>query len=323
MNSPVLRLDAEELWSAFAEINPIDVLAEELIGRNLDHEHDPQRLGRLTPWPPDPTARSKNGTHAPSAADAELVLLDDLQTRSSCVLPAAQLRMFRDAGLAALAARELIAPGVVTAAVLGSYQVAQPHLMVIAKHVPEVSHLAVFVAGEYADLPIEPRVREQLELAGISLSVTAGAEDAVFGANLIASASAERGHPAIGPLAKGALLINVAGHDLPAELVDSVSQIYVDDARLVAEHADRYFVRMHLAEESARQQRKRPERTAGRPRRITADLGAVLTRRHPGRTHIDDSILVELLSVGELDVPFACRLHSAARRHGLGVPLPK
>jgi ornithine cyclodeaminase/alanine dehydrogenase-like protein (mu-crystallin family) len=96
----------------------------------------------------------------------------------------------------------------------------------------------------------------------------------------------------------GTLLISVAGSDFSDGVLASVSQLYVDD--------------LTLADRAYRNDRRR---------RIVADLGRVLSGAHPGRTHVDDVLMVELLGVHRLDVRLACELHRAALVRGLGVQL--
>lgn len=310
MISPTLRLSTDELLSALDVINPVDLLVDELVaGRPSDPG------GRLIPWRGDPSAGPAGG----------LILLEDLRAGSSCVLPTSVLCAFRTAALAALAARALVTPGVVTAAVLGSGFAAQPPLAVIARHVPGISHLAVCPASPASPAgpdrlartdgwrqPVRPMVLDQLDLSGIGLSITSAVSDAVFGATLVVAAAAGLHRFRLGQLTRGAVVINAAGEDLPDELVDGVDQLYVDDAALLERNVHRSFVRRHLAGMAV---------GSRRPVTIEADLGQVLTGAHAGRTHIDDILLVELLGGNAMDVRLACSLHRAALANGLGVQL--
>jgi len=309
MTSPIHQLSTDEMLSALDAIDPVDLLADELVGRTLGTSAPPEAGGRLSPWP----GAGTNG----GPAD-EFTLLEDLQAGRRCVLPTATLYVFRAAALATLAARELVTGGVITGAVLGSGLGAQTPLALIARCLSGLSHVAVWPDDE-ANAAMQPRVLDQLDLAGIGLTVTATVADAVFGANLIVATLAEPGHLRVGHLAKGTLLINTGGEDLPDDLVDSVDQVYVDDSALIEDHSDRYFVRMHMAQPQAG---PRPGRSPGqRHRRVTADLGQVLTGGHAGRTHADDLLLVEILGAKVLDVRLACTVHRAALEQGLGVRL--
>lgn len=319
MISPILQLDTDELLSAVDAIDPVDVLAAELVGKAGAGQGtgmagtvgQPWQDSRLAPW------------HAGGRADepgTELVLLEDRRTGSSCVLPAAALTGFRSAALAALAARTFVAPGVVTAAVLGSGVAAQLSLALIARYLPGLSHVAVWAPGDEPGGPLDPRMIDQLDLTGVGWSVAPSVAEAVFGATLVVATVAAAPWGEIGQLPKSAVLVNTTGVDLPDELVDAVDEIYVDDGDLVAGNAHRYFARAHLAQPGAGP--AWPSRAQVRPhRRVEADLADVLTRAHAGRTHVDHVLLVELLSTTVLDARLASLLHRAALEHGLGMRL--
>jgi ornithine cyclodeaminase/alanine dehydrogenase-like protein (mu-crystallin family) len=293
MTRPILQLSVDELWTALDGIDPIEVVTEELIGKTVDRARWASRqVGAVTPWQ-DPSG----------ALTTEFVLVEELRTGARCLLPDSTLRMVRAAALSALAARELATHGVVTAAVLGSGPAAELQLTMSARYVPGISHLAVWQVPDGRRSAIAPRVLDQLELAGIGLSFSASVAEAVFGANLIISVCDRLESLEIGQLARGALVVNATAQDLPNDLVDGVDQVYVDDIELVGANSERYFVK------------------ASHRRQVAADLGQVLTRAHLGRRHIDDILLVELLSANVLDVPLARGLCRSARESGLGTQL--
>ncbi len=300
MSEAILRLDHDEVWTALEAMDPVGVLAEELIDRTVGND---TRRGELTAWT------------GPGAADADLVVLDHPDAELRCVLPAASLWTFTSAALAALAARELLVRGGVTVAMLGAGRATQPQLSVIARHVPDISHVAVYLGRSgAASLPV--RVTDLLELSGIRLSVVPTAAEAVFGANLVVTADGgmpgDMSEQRIGRLARGTVLVNTTGRDLPAELADQVDEVYVDDLSLLAANQDRHFVSAHLAA---------PPTGTGVGHdgpRIAADLGQLLAGRRPARTHVDNVVLVELLSTHTLGARLAVRIQQAAVRGGLG-----
>lgn len=307
MAGSVLELGDDELWSALEQINPVDVLIDELVGCEVDRvDWNPHQFGRFVAW-----------RHTTSEGqDEDLALLEDADTGERCLLPADGLRASRAATLCALAARQMLAPTVVTATVLGASPAAQLQLAVIARHVPDVSHIAVCPAPGGREA-IEPRVLDQVDLAGIGLSVVPGMADAVFGANLVVVTDAGPWPLEYGQLPKGVVVVNATGADLPDQLVNDLDEIYVDDVDRLDDNAHRYFVRSHLACITGR--RPLPRNGSRRRPRIAAPLGQVLTGAHPGRTSLDDMVLVELLSTDLLDAPLASRLHRAAVERGLGV----
>lgn len=313
MTSPALQLDIDELLSALEVIDPVDVLIEELISRAAGGEgQSPTLDGRLTPW--------RRRTPAEGAPATELVLLEDLGVGGRCVLPKSVLYTFRTASLVALAARELTVPGVVTGAMLGFDFTAQTSLALITRYLPGLSHVAVCPKGDGSNGlngPMQPRIIDQLDLSGVDWSVTTAVAEAVFGATLVVVTAARVRWSEFGHLAKGSVLINATGKDLPDHLVDVVDQIYVDDAALIYSNPHRYFARLHMAERSADPAWDRAD--FRRYRGIEADFAQILAGAHAGRTHVDHILLVELLGARELDVPLACALHRAALDYGLGV----
>lgn len=301
MVSPMLELDRDELWTALEQLNPVDLLVDELIRRADRVDWSPHRIGRFV------ATQDSQGT--------ELALLEDVSTGGRCLLPAGALRAARTATLSALAARQLLAPTVVTASVLGTSPAAQLVLGVLIRHVPDVGHIAVCPVPGARAQPLASRVVDQVDLAGIGLTVTGPTREAVFGANLVVVTDAGAWPLGIGQLPRGAVVINATGRDLPDDLVNDVDQLFVDDTGLLDENRHRYFVRAHLNGPSAQ---ARPGVGRRRPR-IEAPLGQVLKGGHPGRTRLDDTLLVELLSTQAMDAPLASELHRVALERGLGV----
>ena len=294
MTGTVLHLRSHEVWRALEMIDPVATVAEYLIDRTVDRAgHGRRPVGRLTPW------------SGPEAGEAELVVLAHPDATTPCVVPAQSLRSSHAAALAAVAAREMLVFGAVTMAVLGSLSDAY-QLSTVARHVPDISHVALCGVG-MDSTTIEPKLVDQLQLAGIGLSVVPTVAEAVFGANLVivtyhTTSPQHVTELRIGQLARGAVLVNATGRDLPAELLDQVDVVYVDDLDLLDSHADRAVVAAHRAEA-----------------RISGDLAQLLTGRRSGRRSASDIVLVELLGVHELNADLAYRIYEVATHAGLGV----
>ncbi len=275
MLGPVRELSADEMWTAFDAVDPLAPLVAELTERTTG------RPEALRPWP---------------SSGEDRVVVDD-----SCVLPAASLRMFHAASLAALAARQLLAPGGATVALLGVTPVSQPQLAAIIRLVPDISHVAICLTGDIRFNPLEPKLVDQLELNGIGLSVGSDPVAAVFGANLVIVLGRVGGDLRTGQLAPGVVVVNATGAELPGQLVDEIDEVFVDDRRLVGERRVRSMCGRSL------------ER--GGP---SADLGQLLYGSHPGRVAFDARLLVELLGAGTLNVRLARQLCRVARQRGMG-----
>jgi ornithine cyclodeaminase/alanine dehydrogenase-like protein (mu-crystallin family) len=293
MTGTVLQLRSHEVWRALEDIDPVETMAEYLIGRTVGRAgHGRRSPGRLISW----RGTGRNGT--------ELVLLDHPDAQGPCVVPAQSLRSSQAAALAAVAAREMLVAGGITMAMLGSVDDVQAQLSVVARHVPDISHAALCSAS-MGTKELDQKLVDQLELSGIGLSVVPTVVDAVFGANLVIATSHRAAAPdladlRIGDFARGALLVNATGDDLPAELVDQVDQVYVDDLGLLEGYPDRHV-------------------TGSRHPDIEGDLAQLLAGQHNCRRRHADIVLVDLLGVLELNADLAYRIYEVAMHTGLGV----
>ncbi|MBC6447382.1 hypothetical protein [Actinokineospora xionganensis] len=296
MTGPALLLSADDVALAVDDLDLPALLAGELT-RHADEVGGVRRV--------------------PGGNDADQVAFEDA-AGGVFLLPAADLRLVRGAVLVALAARELHVPGVITAAVFGSAAVAGRYLSVIARCVPNLSHVAWHGARTAGQLG--QGVLDRLELAGIGVTATDDMRRAAFGAGLLVLAPGA--DPLrIGPLSPGVLLANATGTDLPDELPAGADQLYVDDLALVDENAHRNFVAMRRERPEAIRHHEGWHRRQSRwrgERRIEADLGAVLAGAHPGRTHVDDVVLVELLGADALGTTLADGIRRVAIENGLG-----
>lgn len=210
--------------------------------------------------------------HGHDGTDAVDALAERLMTGAAVApaLSSVAAPRHRAAVLTALSARYLLAPGVVTASVVGGGWAVRAQLDAVARHVPGTSHVAVRVLdGE----PLDRDLVDRLRLTGIGLSVAATAGEAVFGANLVVVTDVA--DPDTWPvrLPGGAVLVNATGGDLPPAVTRAVDVVFVDDLALL---------------------RCAPHR--GLP--VEADLRQVVTGECAGRTSADHVLLVELLTEG-------------------------
>ncbi|HEY1920379.1 MAG TPA: hypothetical protein VGH27_32825 [Streptosporangiaceae bacterium] len=306
-----LQLSSRQTLRALEHIDLLDLLTTQLLA-----------------GAPDASASDASASDASVAgqhATAEQTVVDDTGTGQRCLLPTATLQLIRTTGLAALAARTLAAPGVVTAAVFGSGARLQLHVGAMARYLPTLSHVAL--SGPVADplAPLDRSLLERVEEAGIGLSAAATPRQAALGANLFVVAGQD--HPLdIGALPAGALLVNSSGQDLPRPVVAGADRLYVDDLRLLPASPQREFVRLHLAGEPAAPPSLLPHREGWyRPQpaghgwpHVAADLADVLRGAAPGRTNDDETLLAELLGTDVVDLELGRLLYRAAAAHGLG-----
>jgi ornithine cyclodeaminase/alanine dehydrogenase-like protein (mu-crystallin family) len=282
----MLHLSADDLSGALADVQPLDVLGDEVAVRTADH------LGaRLSPWPPS----------LAGGPEQELVLLEDNGSGATCVLPAAALRGCRAAVLTMVAAQELLAQGDAHAAIIGCGAATDLQLATIARHLPSIRQIVVCPAGGAHACPIEQRALDEIDLADVRLVVTddgATVAAATAAADLVVLACSAATWPAGVTPRTGAVVVNAGNQDLPDKVIDGVDRLLVDDRRLVAETNIRF----------AR-------------RGVDADLSEVLAGHESGRTSAEQIVLVELLSADLLDAALAKLLHRAAVERGLGSQL--
>ncbi|MGB3442448.1 MAG: hypothetical protein WBA97_27215 [Actinophytocola sp.] len=306
MAETVLRLDADDVWRTLETLDPVAVLAEVLIKRAINHpDQDRKPDCLLVPW---------------GDREGEYVLAEDQSLGLSCAMPATALRMVHAAALSALATRELLPPGGITVAMLGTRHETQSQLAILVEHVPDIVHVAMRITDKTEAGELEPRLLDQLDLAGIGLSVGTKLADSLFGANLVIAVSEDAlvdgtEQAGVNQLVRGTVLVNASGHDLPTSLVDQVDQVYVDDLALLPEYPDRHVVARHLTHSTS------GAMWAGghaRPPEIAADLGLLLAGSRPGREQQDDIVVVELLSTNVPNTPLAHVIAKTAVRCGLG-----
>ncbi|MGY1455452.1 hypothetical protein [Streptomyces sp. SS8] len=300
MDSRFLRLDTEDLCALVSGFDSAQTAAEEL----LAHPHGgPGRYagpgGRLL------------------ELRGETAVLRDPGGGDLCAMPASGLYACRAAALTALAANQLLDPGVVTASLIGSGAAGRIQLLVIARSVPDVSHVAVHSPrGPHAS-PVDSGTAGVLEATGIGLTVAASPEEATFGASLVVVTEPVVSEPCLGHLAPGSVLVNATGRSLKEEATGCVSAVYVDDLGLLDGAAGPGCPGSVAGCVPV---------PAGGRLGVEADLRQVFTGEHPGRACADHVLLVELLSgtapETRLDVALAERIHRTALRHGLGALSP-
>jgi hypothetical protein len=155
---------------------------------------------------------------------AQKVVVTDPARPVRYALPAADLRAIRSAALTLTAARLLLAPGVVTAAVLDTTDTAGSRALLVADQLPDVDQVMVH-GGRGWPTSMEARDRPTIGFA-------ATLDEAVFGASLVIVAGLPRAGARPARLAPGALVVNATGRALPAGLFSDVDLRFVDDRAL-------------------------------------------------------------------------------------------
>ena len=164
----------------------------------------------------------------------ELALLRNPDGEPVVSFAAADLLACRYALLTVLAARMLLVPTVITAAVLGAGPAVRMVCGMLARRLPNLSQLAIHSIAD-AGLAAE------FAAAGVDLSVAASTADAVFGASLVVVMDELPASPEV-RAAMGAVVVNASGRVLVGDLADGVAQEYGEaELRkvLAGEHAGR------------------------------------------------------------------------------------
>lgn len=300
MANAVLLLRQSDMVRALGQIDLLDVVARDLTGRLA-----PERSG--------------------VSATTEVTTVNDPDNELTYQLPTPSLRMIRLAGLAGIAARHLLPPGAITAAVLGSGAAARLQLAVMAHYLPYVSHAAAHPSAVHIRHPADCDIRGSLHHAGITLSLSDDPIRTALGANLLVVAEIGWDPLDVGHLRAGALVVNATRRDLPDALLAQVDRVCVDDLTLLEHNQHRTFVQQHLGGPPPGPDpthrwtdgwyRRRPSWRA--TRHIDTDLCHILTERHR-RTDIDDVLLLELLETATAGTHLATHLCRAAGALGLG-----
>lgn len=268
--STVTRLRAHELHEALAGADVPRAAVDELLWREVAETTNTLCQRSVGGW-----------RLVENLGDDQALLFGD-HSHTGLILPTAGRRAIKAAALTAAAAQLFVEPQVVTVAVLGDGLAARLQIATLAAHVPGVSHVAVHGLKQ-----VPAALAERLDAAGIGLTVTDNARDAVFGANLVVLAG-QQGEGRW-TLPSGTVIVNATGQAVPLEV--PVDQVFVDDRRLLASFL--------------------PD---------VADLGQVLAGAHPGRTDPDDVVLVDLLDIETGGLWLTHQLYQSALRQELGVP---
>lgn len=317
MSGSVHRLSDRDVCRALESLDAVELVARELIGAHLG-------AGIRT------GLGAGTGTlRHTKTVDGDTVL-HETGTDALCVLPTESVRRVRTAAVTALAVRALQAPGVLTAAVIGSAAAVRVQLAVLARRIRDLGHVAVCVPRTDQASLVEPSLRAALERSGTVLTETADPRRAACGANVVVVAGVAADRFELGRPRQGQLVVHATDGELPDTVLDAVDQVYVDDLALLAGNRDRKVVRAHLDDAPVRRASyegwHRNDHRWRTQRRIEAGLRQVLTAQHPGRTHGDDILLVELLGAGaagseigaEISTALAAGLRKAAIEQGLG-----
>ncbi|HEY4459723.1 MAG TPA: hypothetical protein VGN81_35755 [Pseudonocardiaceae bacterium] len=189
--------------------------------RRLSHDDVARALRELDPaelFTTEPRAAAADQQWTVELND-ELALLRDPDGVSVASFAAADLRACWYACLTVLAARALLVPTVITAAVLGSGPAARLLCGALARHLPNLSQLAIH--------SVDARLAAEFAAAGVDLSIAPSTADAVFGASLVVVMDELSALPGV-HASMGAVVVNASDRELVHELANGIAEEYAE-----------------------------------------------------------------------------------------------
>lgn len=150
------------------------------------------------------------------------LVLRDPDDVALCAFPPTLLYACRAAALASVATRALLPPGSATASVCGD-AVRVPVMLATLAHCPQhISHIEA-----WAPEAVPAEAGQQLDEAGIGLTIARRQQDTVYGANLLVAASGAA-QLSRGRLCDDAVLINAGGSVVSRDITRRVSAVFTD-----------------------------------------------------------------------------------------------
>ena len=254
-----------------------------------------------------PSVPGNPAKHGLPRANA-LVLLSDRETGLPlAVMDGTVVSAMRTGAVTGLAVRHLAVPGSRVACLLGAGVLAHTQLEALRIAMPDLSEVRVF----------DPRAdrsaafcASRAAATGLDVRQAATAEEAVRGAAVVVPATMAV-EPTFEPdwLDPGATVVLVSSLDGPVELHPATDLLVVDDWIHESTHEGRYAERLVRAGVLA----------ADGPG--VAELGDVVTGRHPGRATAGDLVVVSPVGLALDDVTAAKHVLDRARAAGLGTTL--
>ncbi len=233
-----------------------------------------------------------------------VLLVDPTSGRLSAVLEAGSVTAIRTAAVSGVATDWLAREDADDLALIGAGLEARTHLQAI-NSVRSLRRIRVWNrTRERAE-----RFAAEAASRGITIEVMDTARDAVRDASIICTTTAARDPVVEGAWIAAGAHINAVGSSIPTSReLDSAlvraATLFVDSKESALNEAGDLLIPM-------------AERSIA-PGKISAELGAVLTRKHPGRTRPDEITLFKSLGLGIEDVAAARFVVAEAERLGVG-----
>jgi ornithine cyclodeaminase len=246
------------------------------------------------------------------------LLYDPITARVICIMEASYLSSLRTAGTSALAIDLLRGPAISCVAVIGAGVIAQAHIELLIRHLPEIKRIRLFDIDAQRRTALQRGLASLLQEAQVALEAVSSAEDAIRPAQLIIPATTvTAGYIQFEWLQPGAILVNVSLDDPLPEVVMKASVVVVDDWNVVRNDAKRLLGRMYR-EGRLLGPDERAERLATSCRRVDAQLGELVIGARKGRQSMEDVILVNPFGLSIEDIALASLVYQKATLCNLG-----
>lgn len=256
-------------------------------------------------------------------ASGLILLYDDTSVRVTCMMEGAYLSSLRTASVTALAANLLQGPPIHCVTLIGAGVLAQAHIELLAKSLPQLQRILVFDLDRKRIETLQNNLEEVLQTHQIVLQATETAEEAIRAAQLIVPATTTTmGYIRFEWLSPGSILVNVSLDDPLPEVVLKATTVIVDDWNLVRNDPRRLLGRMYR-EGRLLGPNEQTETLSTTCRRVDMQLGDLITGAKVGRNSLEDIILVNPFGLSLEDLVLAFHVYQKALELEIGIWLER
>ena len=255
-------------------------------------------------------------------ADGLTVIYDSRTGRISCVMEGAYLSALRTAAVTMLAVELLAAPGLESLAIIGAGVLAESHLLLLPRYLPQIARVALYDLKSERAANLQARSERYFANGGPIICVEDSAEAAIRPADLvIAVTTTTQSYIKYDWLKAGCVAVNVSLDDMDPEVMLRADLLVVDDWNLVRNDDKRLLGRMFRSGQIVGPNHT-PEGALG-ARAVDAELGEIVCNPRSVRRAPDDIVVVNPFGVAIEDVSLAVEILRLAKAKGLGIQLQR